>query len=141
VQLIFLALYESTQALKWVAYNISGKENNIGMQCDIQSFPTRPHLLPHPNHARKLLKHFYLQSIPTTLAGVADLQEQLFSLVFLGSSKHQYPLQVSRLEDEQLLFTCALYCTMYKEDEVLQGILLQKGRNWMIGGSDEAHSV
>ena len=71
VVIFFLALYESTRALKWVAYNISWKENNIGMQYDIQSLPTRPHLLPHPNHAHMLLKH-------------------------------QYPQQVSQLEDEQL---------------------------------------
>jgi len=33
------------------------------MQCDIQSLPTRPHLLPHPNHAHMLLKYQYPQQV------------------------------------------------------------------------------
>jgi len=66
-----------------VACNISGKENAMGIWCDIQSHLTRPRLLPHP----KPCPHIFNTFVPTKRTNqVADLQEQLFSLYFLDSN-------------------------------------------------------
>ena len=63
--------------LTQVACNISGKENAMGIWCDIPSHPTRPCPLPHP----KPHPHIFNTIIPTKQTNrVADLQEQLFSL-------------------------------------------------------------
>ena len=69
--------------LTQIARNISGKENDMGIWCDIQSHPTRPHPLPHP----KPRPHIFNTFVPAKRTNrVADLQEQLFSLFFLDSS-------------------------------------------------------
>ena len=66
-----------------VACNISGKENAMGIWCDIQSHLTRPRPLPHP----KLRPHIFNTFVPAKRNNrVADLQEQLFSLYFPDSS-------------------------------------------------------
>ena len=66
-----------------VACNISGKENAMGIWCDIQSHSTRPRPLPHPK-LRPLIFNTFVPAKRTNR--VADLQEQLFSLFFLDSS-------------------------------------------------------
>ena len=55
----------------------------MGIWCDIQSHPTRPHPLPHP----KLRPHIFSTFVPqSVLTDLLFLQEQLFSLFFLDSS-------------------------------------------------------
>ena len=71
----------------------------MAMLCDIQSHPIRPRPLPHP----KPRPHIFNTFVPAKRTiRVADLQEQLFSLFFLDSSKHHCPQQVSRSEDDRL---------------------------------------
>jgi len=71
--------------LTQVACNISGKENAMGIWCDIQSHPTRPCPLPHP----KPRPHIFNTFVPAKRTNrVADLQERLFSFFFLDSSKY-----------------------------------------------------
>ena len=82
-----------------VACNISGKENAMGIWCDIQSHPTRPRPLPHPK-PRPLIFNTFVPAKRTNR--VADLQEQLFPLFFLDSSKYRCPQQVFRTEDDHL---------------------------------------
>jgi len=57
--------------LTWVACNISGKENAIGILCDIQSHPTRTRPFPShcltQSHTHTFLVHSYPQSVPTEL--------------------------------------------------------------------------
>ena len=85
--------------LTWIACNISGKENAMGIWCDIPSHPTRPRPLPRP----KPRPHIFNSFVPAKRTNrVADLQEQLFSLSFLDSSKYHCPQQVSRSEDDRL---------------------------------------
>ena len=67
--------------------------------CDIQSHPTRPRPFPHPK-PRPHIFNTFIHAKRTN--GVADLQEQLFSLFCLDSSKYHCPQQVSRLEDDRL---------------------------------------
>ena len=71
----------------------------MGIWCDIPSHPTRPRPLPHPKPRPQIFNTF----VPAKHTGrVADLQEQLFSLFFLDSSKYHCPQQVSRSEDDRL---------------------------------------
>ena len=85
--------------LTWVACNISGKENAMGIWCNIQSHPTRARPLPHPKSCPHIFNTFISAKRTNR---VADLQEQLFSLFFLDSSKYHCPQQVSRSEDDRL---------------------------------------
>jgi len=83
--------------LTQVACNTSGKENAMCIWCDITS--TRPRPLPRP----KPRPHIFTMFVPAERTNrVADLQEQLFSLFFLDSSKYHCPQQVSRSEDDRL---------------------------------------
>jgi len=82
-----------------VTCNISGKENAMGIWCDIPSHPTRPRPLPHPKPCPQIFNTFVLAK---RTGRFADLQEQLFSLFFLDSSKYHCPQQVSRSEDDHL---------------------------------------
>ena len=85
--------------LTWVACNISGKENAMGIRCDIPSHPTRPRPFPRPKPRPQIFNTF----VPAKRTNrVADLQEQLFLLFFLDSSKYHCPQQVSRSEDDRL---------------------------------------
>ena len=55
-----------------VACNISGKENAMGIRCDIQSHPTRPCPLPHP----KPRPHIFYTFVPAKRTNrVADLND------------------------------------------------------------------
>ena len=71
----------------------------MGIWCDIQSHPTRPRPLPHPK-PRPLIFNTFVPAKRTNR--VADLQEKLFPLFFLDSSKYRCPQQVSRSEDDRL---------------------------------------
>ena len=71
----------------------------MGIWCDIQSHPTRPCPLPHPK-PRPLIFNTFVPAKRTNR--VADLQEQLFPLFFLDSSKYRCPQQVFRSEDDHL---------------------------------------
>ena len=83
----------TVSVLTQVAYNISRKENDMGMYCDIQSHPTRPLQLPHP----KSHLHVFNTFLPAKRTSrVADLQEQLFSLFFLDSSSIAFNRYLSR---------------------------------------------
>jgi len=96
---LYSGALSSVLVLTQVACNISGKENGMGIWCDIQSHLTRPRPLPHP----KPRPHIFNTFVPAKHSNqVADSQEQLFSLFFLDSSKYHWPQQVSRSEDEQL---------------------------------------
>jgi len=59
----------------------------MGIWCDIQSHPTRPHPFPLPLPHPKPRPHIFNTFVPAKRTNqVADLQEQLFSLFFLDSS-------------------------------------------------------
>ena len=89
--------------LTQVAHIISGKENDMDIWCDIHSYLTRPRPLPLPLPQPKPCPHIFNAFVLAKNTNrVADLQEQLFSLFFLDSSKYHCPQQVSWSEDEQL---------------------------------------
>ena len=71
--------------LTQIARNISGKENDMGIWCDIQSHPARPHPLPlplpHPKSHPHIFNTVYTQSVPTKLLLICRSNCSHFSLL------------------------------------------------------------
>jgi len=81
-----------------VACNISGKENAMGIWCDVQSHPTRPCPLPHPKPRPHifLIRSYHKAYQPSCrFAGTTVL-------TFLPVFKCHCPQQISRSEDDRL---------------------------------------
>ena len=77
-----------------VACNNSGKENAMGIWCDIQSHPTRPRPFPHP----KPRPHIF----NTTQSVLTELLIYRSNCSHFPGFKYHFTQQVSRSEDDRL---------------------------------------